>query len=70
MAEVEVEKEDGNRKSGGKKNMWWIYTIVAIIAIIILWLAFDPRTDVQRTEDERIPDETILREDTSPPDSE
>lgn len=70
MAEVDVEKKGGSKDNGGKKNKWWIYAIIAIIAIIILWLAFDPRTDVHRTEDERIPDSTIIKEDTSPPDFE
>lgn len=70
MAEVDVEKKGGNKNNGGKRNRWWIYVIIAIVAIIILWVAFDPRTDVHRTQDERIPDSTIIKEDTSPPDFE
>lgn len=65
MAEVEVERRGGNNNN--EKNRWWIWAIIAIIAIIILWLAFDPRTDIQRTQDQRIPDSTFIKEDPSPP---
>ena len=51
MAEIDVERKDKK-----KKNNWWIWTIVVIIAIIVLWLALDNRTNLQRESEPVIND--------------
>lgn len=37
MAQLDVEKK--------KDNKWWIWVIVAIAAIVILWMVFDNSND-------------------------
>lgn len=59
---AEPETEPGRNRY----NRWWIWTVVAAIAILILWITFDNRTDIQRPEDTRIPDSTVVREPVAP----
>lgn len=61
MADLNIERKDDNKKN----SKWWIWVIVAIIALIILWLVFDDRTDLQRDEETEIENtETMIQEPT------
>ena len=55
MAEIDVERTDENKRK--KNNNWWVWVVVAIIAILIAWIALSNRNEV--TEDETRPEPVI-----------
>lgn len=46
MDERDEQKKYAKNLGEKKRNKWWIWVVIAIIAILVLWLAFDKRTNL------------------------
>lgn len=50
MDERDEQKKYAKNLGEKKRNKWWIWVVIAIIAIVVLWLAFDKRTNLNRPD--------------------
>ncbi len=49
MTEIRTEPE-GRKKN--RNNNWWVWAVVAILALLVAWIALSERSDVGEVEPE------------------
>ena len=59
MAEIDIEKKNGNGKI-------WLWIIIALIvaALLYWWLTAEKDEGIEETETEQIEDETVMKDDS------